>query len=218
MSEIEKAEHVLNNLRQKRDALVAHGVELGEESAKISFAAHTGDTGARQRLNKLNAEIALHESELRSIDAAIAEAEKRLAGAERAEAQAADRVRAEEARKHIDELEQVFQYVDKHLGASLRGLIAIERGVEELHLKDVAFPSDTQLRLGIVAVIGTFLQQLPKTWWNELSAGLRYRSPADRQSAMSYWGQIEPSLRRQITQRTGEAPVSARPTKQKEVA
>jgi hypothetical protein len=34
---------------------------------------------------------------------------------------------------------------------------------------------------------------------------------------MSYWAQIEPSLRRQIGQRTGEAPVGEQP-KQKERA
>ena len=127
MSDVDQAEKTLDTLRAKREALVAHGVELGEESAKISFAAHTGDTGARQRLNKLNAEIALHESELRSIDAAIAEATKRVAAADAAEAQAANRVRAEEARKTIAELAEVFAYVDKHLTAALKGLIAIER-------------------------------------------------------------------------------------------
>jgi hypothetical protein len=218
MTEIAKAEHVLNNLRQKREALVAHGHSLGEERTQIAFAAHAGDDAkARKRLDELNREAALHESELRSLDAAIAEATKRLAAADAAEAQAANRVRAEEARKTVAELAEVFEYTDQHLLAALKGLIAIDRGVEELHQKDVAFPTAVQLRLGIVAVLGTWLQQLPKMWWNELSAGLRFRAPADRQSAMSYWAQLEPSLRSQIAQHAGEVPASERP-KQKEVA
>jgi hypothetical protein len=142
-----------------------------------------------------------------------------VAAADAAAVQAANRVRAEEARKTIAELADVFAYTDKHLTAALRGLLAIERGVEELHQKDVAFPTAVQLRLGIVAVIGTFLQQLPKMWWNELSAGLRFRAPADRQTAMSYWGQLEPSLRNQIAQRTGEGePTTKRRVGEKEEA
>jgi hypothetical protein len=211
MSDVDQAEKTLDTLRAKRDALVAHGIELGETRTQLAFGAHTGDDKARKQLDAINRESALHDSELRSLDAAIAEATKRVAASQAAEAQAADRVRAEEARKTMDELAEVFAYTDKHLLAALKGLIAIERGVEELHLKGVTFPTAVQLRLGIVAVIGTFLQQLPKTWWNELSAGLRYRAPADRQSAMGYWAQIEPSLRNQIAQRTGEPP----PTKEK---
>jgi hypothetical protein len=215
MTEIE---HVLNNLRQKRDALVAHGVELGEERTRLSFSAHAeADKAAQKRLDTLHGELGRFESELKSVDEAIAEATKRVAASQAAEAQAVVRQRAEEARKHIDELEQVFEYVDKHLTAALRGLIAIERGVVDLHAKDVTFPSDTQLRLGITAVIGTFLQQLPKTWWSELSAGLKYRAPNERKTAMSYWAAIEPSLRNQIGARTGETPSGEQP-KQKERA
>jgi hypothetical protein len=219
MTEIAKAEHILAGLRAKRDAAVARGIELGEERTTLAFAAHASDDAkARKRLDELNREAALHDSELRSLDAAIAEAAKRVTAAQAAEARAADRVRAEEARKTVAELAEVFAYTDKHLLAALKGLIAIERGVEELHQKDVAFPTAVQLRLGIVAVLGTWLQQLPKMWWNELSAGLRYRAPADRQSAMSYWAQIEPSLRNQIGARTGEVEPTKRRVGEKEEA
>jgi hypothetical protein len=194
-SDTEQAEHVLNNLRQKRDAVVAHGIELGDERGKISFAAHTGDKAARQKLDKLNAESVLHESELRSLDAALGEAAARVERARQAEAQAADRRRAEEARALVDELAKVFVYTDQHLMAALKGLIAIERGVAELHQKGVAFPTDVQLRSGIVAVLGTWLQQLPRMWWNEIAAGLRYRAPNEKKTALSYWGQLESSLR-----------------------
>jgi hypothetical protein len=87
---------------------------------------------------------------------------------------------------------------------ALRGLIAFERGVAELHQKGVMFPSDIQLRLGMTAVLGTWLQQLPKLWWNEIAAGLRFRAPNERKSALSYWAQIEPSLRNAIAQHLGK--------------
>jgi hypothetical protein len=209
---IEKFQNMIADLEHKRTDCVKRGTELSDERANTALGAHTGDKVARRRLDEINAALAVHGSELESLDAALKAAGAKLAGAEKAAAQAADRLRAEEARKTITELAEVFEFTDKHLTAALRGLLAIERGVEELHQKDVAFPTAVQLRLGIVAVLGTWLQQLPKMWWNELSAGLRFRAPADRQSAMGYWAQIEPSLRNQIAQRSGEPPP---PTKEK---
>ena len=99
MTEIAKAEHVLNNLRAKRDALVAHGVELGEERTTLAFAAHADDDAkARKRLDEINRESALGDSELRSIDAALSEGAKRLAAAQAVEARDAERQRAREVR------------------------------------------------------------------------------------------------------------------------
>lgn len=213
-SDIEQSEHILNNLRRKRDALVAHGIELGDESTRLAFAVHTGDKAARQKLDKVNAEATLHGSELRSLDAAIAEAGKRVEAACQAKARAEDQARAAELSAHVDELSQIPAYIEKHLTAALRGLTAFERGVTELHQKGIAFPTDIQLRLGMTAVLGTWLQQLPKLWWNEIAAGLRFRAPNERKSALSYWAQIEPSLRNIIAQAV-DAPVSKAPAMQK---
>jgi hypothetical protein len=66
-----------------------------------------------------------------------------------------DRKKATELRKHVDELAELPAFVDKHLAAALQGLIAFERGVTELHQKGIEFPTGIQLRLGIVAVLGT---------------------------------------------------------------
>jgi hypothetical protein len=136
---------------------------------------------------------------------AIDEAAARVKTAQAAEVAAVNRQRAAELGKHADELAEVLPYIDKHLAAALRGLIALDRGVAELHQKGIGFPSDIQLRLGIVAVLGTWLQQLPKMWFNEISGGVPFRAPAARKSAISYWTQIEPSLRNAIRQATGEA-------------
>jgi hypothetical protein len=119
-------------LRSKRDALVAHGVSLGEERGKISFSAHTGDKTARSKLDKLNADLALHDSELCSLDAAISESAVRVERARQAQARAVDRQRAEEAQTLVRELSEVFVYTDRHLMAALKGLIAIERGITEV--------------------------------------------------------------------------------------
>jgi hypothetical protein len=106
----------------------------------------------------------------------------------------------------ISELSELPAFVDEHLEAALRGLLAYDRGIAELHNKfHVTFPTDVQTRLGMVAVIATFLQKLPPTWFNEIAGGVRYLSPAQRKTASSYFAQVEPSLRTAIHQRTGDA-------------
>jgi hypothetical protein len=120
--------------------------------------------------------------------------------------QAADRANARELRKHADHLGAVPAFIDDHLAAALSGLLAYDRGVAELHNKfHVAFPTDVQTRLGMVAVLATFLQKLPPTWFKEVAGGVRYLPPAQRKTATSYFAQIEASLRAAIKQRLGDA-------------
>src|SRR2546425_10811731 len=100
MNDIEQADHVLNNLRQKREVLVARGHSLGEERAKLSFSAHAeADKAAQKRLDTLHGELGRFESELKSVDEAIAEGTKRRAVAAHDAATAADRQKAEGARE-----------------------------------------------------------------------------------------------------------------------
>jgi hypothetical protein len=206
-SDIEQAEKTLTELRGKHEAAIAHGLSLGEERTQLAFGAHAlGDTQARKRLDAINRESALHDAELRSLDCAIAEATTRVNRAQQAAARRVAAAKAEELRKHVDELAELPAFVDKHLAAALQGLIAFEKGVAELHNKfGVAFPTDIQTRLGMVAVLATFLQKLPPTWFNEIAGGVRYLSPAQRKTASSYFAQVEPGLRTAIKQRLGDA-------------
>jgi hypothetical protein len=206
MNDIDRVTHTLNNLLQKREALVAHGHSLGEERTQLAFGAHAlGDTKARKRLDEINRESALHDSELRSLDCAIAEATTRVNHARQAEARKVDRQKAAALQRHVEELAAVPAFIDEHLAAALSGLLAYDRGVAELHNKfGVAFPTDIQTRLGMVAVLATFLQKLPPTWFNEIAGGMRYLSPAQRKTASSYFAQVEAGLRTAIKQRDTE--------------
>jgi hypothetical protein len=94
MPDVEQAERVASELKAKRDALVAHGIELGEQRQHVAFDAHTGDGAARKRLDTINREAALEDSELRSLDAAIAEAGGRVEQARATEAQERDKANA----------------------------------------------------------------------------------------------------------------------------
>jgi hypothetical protein len=205
-SDIAQAEHVLNNLRQKREIAVGHGVALGEERTQLAFGAHAlNDKAARRRLDEINREDALHDAELRSLDAAISEASVRVNRAQAAEAHKADQKRAAELRRHVDELSELPRFIDEHLAAALEGLVAFERGVAELNQKGIPHPSASQLRLGICAVIQTWAQGLPKHIHNELRDGMSFLAPHERKTAASYFAQVEPSLRSAIKQRLGDA-------------
>jgi hypothetical protein len=69
-------------LKTKRSLLVQHATELADERASCSYAACVQyDVEARKRLSEINAALAVFDSELRNIDAAISEASKRTEAA-----------------------------------------------------------------------------------------------------------------------------------------
>ncbi|TPJ46842.1 hypothetical protein [Mesorhizobium sp. B2-7-1] len=78
------AKEVLDGLETKKQAAARHSDELASERATISLLAHTGDEGARKRLDALHTEISVQTSEAASIEAAIAEARQNVQKAEAA--------------------------------------------------------------------------------------------------------------------------------------
>jgi hypothetical protein len=205
-SELERASALVDELETKRAQHVARAEKLAAERDEIALGAFTGNGKQRERVDEIHTMLVKHSSELAALDSALKSAHQRVADRRAAEARKADRQKAEALRKHVDELAAVPAFIDEHLEAALSGLLAYDRGIAELHTKfSVAFPTDIQTRLGMVAVIATFLQKLPPTWFNEIAGGVRYLSPAQRKTANSYFAQIEAGLRTAIKQRTGDA-------------
>jgi hypothetical protein len=66
-------------LQRRRARLVEHGRELSDERVSVTIQAQTYEPGARFRLREVNAMLAVIDSELRSVDAALNEAGRRLA-------------------------------------------------------------------------------------------------------------------------------------------
>ena len=96
MSDVEQAEAILVDLKEKRSRLFDRAKELAQHRQQISFDAHTGDERAREALDKCIAEIVAHDHLVASIEAAILEATHRLETARQVVAQAADREAARE--------------------------------------------------------------------------------------------------------------------------
>ena len=126
MSEVEKAEAVVQKLEQTQRQLAHRGIELTEERQRVSFGAHTGDQKSRAKLDKINAEIATHASEVASIEAAISEGNDRLDEARRIAAAAADGAEAEQL---ADEL-KVFAGHGRKLDLALQALVEHGQALE----------------------------------------------------------------------------------------
>jgi hypothetical protein len=208
-NDVSKAENTLSELNRKREQLVARGQVLAEERGKIAFQAHTGDKGARRRLDEINISIVTTESERSGLDSAIAEAARRVDQAKHVEATAADRAKAQEAHKLMGELSDAAVYLDKHLEAAAKALIAIERGVTELHELGFTSPSHTQLRLGVVQAIQSWAHKLPRSWHEHLRDGLAFLPPQERKTFTQYWSAVASSLGNAIRQRIGNAPATS---------
>jgi hypothetical protein len=204
MSDVEKFENMIRDLERKREKCVQRGTELADERANVALSAHTGDNKAGKRLAEIHVALTTQSSELASFDAALKAAAARLVAAQQVETQAANRQRAEEMRKVVAELGECFPYLDRHLTEAARALIAIHDGIAKLHQAGFAFPSESQLRLGLTTVLQSWAHGLPRSLHDQLRDGFEFLAPGRRQTASEYWAAISPSLDNQITQRLGK--------------
>jgi hypothetical protein len=184
-NELENAEQVLSDLIRKRDEHAARGAVLTDARGAISYAANTGDQAARKKLDTLNHEFSLHQSELENFTAAIAEATKRVDAARHSEASAATRANAREAR-------EIWAEVVADLYAADAAMVEANAKVDEaysklrkMHKLGAKFPSAQQFIVNGAMVAGTSLMLTPwhrefrhltpqeKRTWRGLLEGLR---------------------------------------------
>jgi hypothetical protein len=168
---------VLRELEAKRAKHIERGRELPELRAGASYLAHVeGSPGARRTLKQVNAEAAMHASDLASIDDAIAAAKNKLAIAQAHEAQAADRTRADEALKLLVEFRECGHILDGAvlaLGTKGHELMSL---VQQLHGLGIRFPSAEQVDVFGDQAIRTCIASTP---WSRRH---RVVAPSERKS------------------------------------
>ena len=198
-TEVETA--TLNDLLDQREQLIARSSKLASDRQAIAYAAHTGDKGAKERLRKINDETVLHNVELESVDAAIAEATKRLEAARRDEAVAADREQAEQLRARMMRLVELAAIVDDAFADVISASVEMKSLASELHTLGCNSPSHDQLRVISTIVAKSYMMQIPfcaREW--EFIAPNQRRTMAV--AAAGWQAQIENN----IAQRLGEQP------------
>jgi hypothetical protein len=125
MSDLEKATAVVAGLEEKRAACIKHGADLADERSNVALAAHTGDAKARKRLDEINSALAMHASELASIDVALRSAGEQVVSAERAKAREERRAEIKRLQEHSKNVRQLGPFMDKGLANLRDGLIAL---------------------------------------------------------------------------------------------
>jgi hypothetical protein len=194
-----RAERIVSDLKAKREALIARGIELGEQRTKVAFAAHAdGNEAARKKLDTINREAALHDSELRSLDAAIEEAGERVKQARAIEHAKAERETAAQLKAAAAELRAAGQTADDALAVLVAAGATMHAAIDKIHSLGCSHPAYQQvLSLGERALV-TALQQ---TIW---ARAFHVLAPRERTRFSDFISQWERSLQNEIARRLGE--------------
>lgn len=145
MDDIQTAEKTLAQLVDKKERATARGIALADERQGFAFAAHTGDRDARSKLDKINAEAVLHASEIESINAAIAEAQTRLAKAQQAAAVAMDKASARKLKAALDDFTKLGAVLDAALTTFVEASSQLHAALNTIHACGSASPSHQQV-------------------------------------------------------------------------
>jgi chromosome segregation ATPase len=164
MTEVNKAAQTIAKLEDARKELLQRNIELTEAMYRVSFDVHTGDKKARDRLDKLKAEHRDLSSELISMEAAIAEANKRLAAAEHAAVSAADCEKAKQIAALNSQLKEELTNADDAFADAIGSVLAAKELFLQLHALGIASPTDQLYRINAVTAIKTAIQKLPEPW------------------------------------------------------
>ncbi len=128
---------------------------------QVAFSAHSGDKAAIAALAKHNAEAATASAEARSLEAALSEAQRRVAAAEAAAIDEREREKAERALEAAAAFHERGERVVAALEALVSELMGFERDYRELLLLDYAPTSTWSLaQVNIVLSLHTRLQGL----------------------------------------------------------
>jgi hypothetical protein len=173
---VEKAEAILDDLNKQRGALVAHGHELEEKRQKIAFKAHTGSKADRTQLNQINSEQLTWDYELKSLDAAIAQATSNLAEADAAQALVADKENARALRGAVDKFVRHALAIDEAFTTVVKEATALRETLVEIHGLGCQFPSFDQLNSLGARALGTAIMNTP---WRK---DFQHLAPSERQS------------------------------------
>ncbi len=158
---IKEAEAIVTKLEAKRAACVKQGTELHDEQANIALSAHTGDAKARKRLDEINSEIAVHSSELQSLDAALRAAGDKLARAKEHEAKTEDRQRATALRRELGKFREHGAALDAAAAAIAAHGRELQIALTNMRALGCASPNHQQVDVLGYHAMATALMQTP---------------------------------------------------------
>jgi hypothetical protein len=173
------AQAVRDDLEQRRVSLLDHGRSLVAQRQEISFDAHTGSAAAKKKLEAIIGQITTHDQTILSVEAAIVEAQARVAAAQRAAATEADKAQALQLREAVQEFVECGIAIDEALQAIADESNAMREALNRIHVLGSQFPSHEMVNaLGTNAVLTSLGQSLFKREFRVLA-------PRERRSMAS---------------------------------
>ena len=153
-----------SELKERRDRLRAELVQNQDRRLALSFDSECGVAAARKEINKLVEAAAALDVELKTVDAALAEAGRRVAGAEAADREEGQRQRAREALGLLDEFEARGVALSQKLGdflAEYQNLCGDFRKLERIGFSPTSYPliASNMRRAVASALLETDLRQ-----------------------------------------------------------
>jgi hypothetical protein len=205
MNDIEKAEKIVRDLEETLESLLGRTKVLEVQRRQISYAAHTGDQKARTKLNQINAEAATHGGEIESVNAALAEAQARLAAVHRAEALAADKAAALQLRAKAARFKELGEVLDDCFADFKSAAIEMKTVLDDIHRLGCASPTHELFKANGDRAFKTAVMGTP--FWTQ---DFPFLAPGERKSFRSLVAAWTSAIENNVALRLGE--------KQKEAA
>lgn len=199
-SSVADAEAIVRDLEAKRTQHVQKGTELANGQAAIAYSAHTaGDASTKKRLAEIERALSDHATELRSLDAAVSEAQGRVATARAAEAEEQDRANAKAIRQVVKALGEHASVADDALHDLILAGTSLKECLDRLHQLGVASPRHEALQvLGHNALLTALMQSPWKRYFEPVAPNAR----RDFAGTIASWSSM---IENGISARLGEA-------------
>lgn len=159
---IEAAEATIAKLTEKRSVANTRMSEIARERSAVSYSAHVdADPAAQKKLAALTAETVRFDSELASIDDALATAKLKLETAQRAEQIAETKKAAKAAQQNYKWMIDAGKQITEHAQALAMLLDEVKQRAEANHGLGQPFPSSMQIISMLSRGISTLILTLP---------------------------------------------------------
>jgi hypothetical protein len=187
-------------LQQRQQKLYARADKIAEERKAIGFRVFAeGDSKARKQLDALNAEGATLAGELEAIEAAIAEAHRRVELAKQAVSAAENQVKAEQLRGVMQRANERTRAIDNILEQAGEEAKAFSRDLAEMRQLGADF-SQASFLSNVDLALRTWLMNLPGSWGRDFGAV----APAMRRSFGGFFAQMTAGIESGVRRRLGE--------------
>lgn len=160
MITLDEAQAAADAAQATLDALLTKRADAGNRTAAIAaerdaiaFEAHTDGGPAQKRLKELNLDAAMAAGELASLDAAVAEAKRRLQDAGGVLAAAKRRAAADHAADDLTKLQTLGDQIDAALTGFVDAVTAYDAVADKIHRAGFGGPGYANRRLHLENVV-----------------------------------------------------------------